>query len=249
MPTALALVGAIVLVAATIAGATLRRRALAVTPGDAKHRPTVYQLAAMVGGERRVVEVAAALLVWSGLFEVREKTKRLVLSGPPSAANEFHPVEIALINAAGFEGAAARSVLDAGIGAAEAVAVDAPGLAVDRATRTRIAAIPGVAGATTALVLGWWLWIQLVTGDPVGWVPVVFGLAFIVAGLALIDPPYATTWGMDIVRERRHELEGSLEIAGLGVTSMPLVEGMSVVALVGRPAMTGSLSGLRNVLR
>ncbi len=93
------------------------------------------------------------------------------------------------------------------------------------------------------------MWIQVASGAPVGWVPVVFGLSFVVAGLSLLDPPYATMWGRDVIRDRRADLEKSLEIAGLGVTSMPLVEGLSVVALVGKKAMTGSLSGLRNVLR
>lgn len=245
---AVTLASSLMLVAAVIVGVAMRRRARAVPPASG-HVPTVYELAAMVGGEQRVAQVAASFLVWNGVFEVRENTRRIVVAAPPTGGADFHPVEVAMVNAAGLEGAPATEVIASGALAAERVAASLPGLAVDRRTRVAIAAVPGVVGSATVLVLGWWMWSVSSSGGRLGWVPVVFGVAAVVAGLALIDPPYSTRAGELVVEERRTAVERDLEVAALGVTSLPLVAGMTVVALIGRKGMTGELYGLRNVTR
>ena len=202
----------------------------------------------MVGGERRVAEVAAAFLVWIGTFEVRENTKRIVVAAAPSPNTDFHPVEVAMLNAAGLEGAPVGIVLGAGRAAAETIPDEIAALAIGHEARGRLAAVPGVVGSVVALVLGWWMLVTSAAGDPLGWVPVLFGVALVVAGTAFIDPPYATDAGLRLIEERRTESEGDLDDAALGVTSLPLVRGLSLVALYGRPAMTGNLIGLRYLL-
>ncbi len=107
----ISLISTLLLIGGVVAGLWYRRWAVAARPGRHRPEPTAYQLAAMVGGGRRVAEVAAAFLVWNGVFEVRENSQRLVLASPPSPPTEFHPVERAMINAAGLEGAPADRVL------------------------------------------------------------------------------------------------------------------------------------------
>lgn len=242
----ISLIAGLVLVLTVAASAGLRRWALASRPGRHRPEPTVYQLAAMVGGPRRVAEVAAAFLVWNGVFEVRENSKRLALAAAPSESTEFHPVERAMINAAGLEGAEAGRVLTAGRLSAEAIGRDLPGLAIASAERARLAAIPAVSGLATALVLGWWMWF---TDGPLGWTPVVCAVAFVVAATGLVELPHATKAGLAYAERRREELAPSFERLPLGITALPVVDAMAIVALEGRPVMNGELTPLRNVTR
>jgi uncharacterized protein (TIGR04222 family) len=246
--TALTLICAVVLAVTVVGGVSYRRAVVRSRRRDRGYEPTVYQLAAMVGGERRVAEVAACFLVWTGTFEPRENTKRVVLAAAPNPNTEFHPVEIAMINTAGLEGASAAAVMGAGRAAAEAVPGDVPALAIDADTRGRLAAIPGVVGSVVALVLGWWLLDASSAGNALGWAPVVFGVSLVVAGTAFVDPPFATEAGRRVIERRRTETEPDLQAAAAGVTNLPLVRGLTLVALYGKPAMTGNLIGLRNLI-
>ena len=245
---ALSLVCSAVLAATVTGGVWYRRAVVQSRRRDRGYEPTAYQLAAMVGGERRVAEVAAAFLVWTGTFEIRENTKRIALAAAPNPNTEFHPVEVAMINTAGLEGAPAGAVIGAGRAAAESVPRDVPALAVDSDTRGRLAAIPGVVGSAVALILGWWMLVASSAGDPLGWTPVVFGVALIVAGTAFIDPPFATEAGRAVIERRRNETEADLEAAAAGVSNLSLVRGLTLVALYGKPVMTGNLIGLRNLI-
>lgn len=153
-----------------------------------------------------------------------------------------------MINSAGLEGAPVNAVLGAGRAAAESIATDIAALAVDPETRGRLAAIPGVVGSIVALVLGWWMLAATSAGDPLGWVPVIFGIALVVGGSAFIDPPYATQAGEAVIERRREQSEADLEQAALSVTDLPLARGLTLVALYGKPAMTGNLVSLRNLM-
>ena len=244
----LSLICSAILAVTVVGGVWYRRAVVRVRRRDRGYEPTAYQLAAMVGGERRVAMVAAAFLLWTGTFETRENTKRIALAAAPNPNTDFHPVEIAMINTAGLEGAPAGAVIGAGRAVAEARPREVPALAVDSETRGRLAAIPGVVGSTVALILGWWLLVASSAGDPLGWTPVVFGIALVVAGTAFIDPPYATEAGRHVIERRRSETEDDLAAAAAGVTNLTLVRGLTLVALYGRPVLTGNLMGLRNLI-
>jgi uncharacterized protein (TIGR04222 family) len=243
----ISLISTLLLIGGVVAGLWYRRWAVAARPGRHRPEPTAYQLAAMVGGGRRVAEVAAAFLVWNGVFEVRENSRRLVLASPPSPSTEFHPVERAMINAAGLEGAQADRVLGAGrLVAAEKVGGDLAGLAIPPSERSRLAAIPSVTGLVVALVVGWWM---LATDSPLGWTPVVCAVALVVAALGLVEVPYATGAGRELIARRREELSADYDRLALGITALPVVSAMTILALEGRLAMNGELTPLRNVTR
>jgi ABC-type tungstate transport system substrate-binding protein len=151
-----------------------------------------------------------------------------------------------MINTAGLEGAEAVRVLTAGRLSAEDVGRDVQGLALAPSERARLAVIPAVAGLATALVVGWWMWA---TDGPLGWTPVVFAVALVVAGTALVELPHATTAGLRFVEKKREELTPSFERLPLGITSLPVVDAMAIIAIEGRPAMNGELTALKNVIR
>jgi hypothetical protein len=101
-------------------------------------------------------------------------------------------------------------------------------------------------GLATALVLGWWMWF---TDGPLGWTPVVSAVAGVVAATGLVELPHATKAGLAFAERRREELAPSYERLPFGITSLPVVDAMAIVALEGRPVMNGELTPLRNVTR
>ncbi len=101
-------------------------------------------------------------------------------------------------------------------------------------------------GLVVALVVGWWM---LATDSPLGWTPVVCAVALVVSALGLVEVPHATRAGHEFIERRREEMSGDYERLALGITALPVLSAMTILALEGRPAMNGELTPLRNVTR
>lgn len=248
-PTLVLVVSAALMVAGLAVAAALRARLLAggdpaVPPDDL----SFYEVALLAGGPRRVADTALAYLTWAGVLEVRETSRKLVLRTPPRPGQPLHPWEAALVNTISRDGSGPAFPLAAATDAAAAIVDAIPGLAVAPAG----AAGPVAAAVGPALVAGVgagvWMWDRTGRGLPVEFVPLVPLLAAAVILVAIRDRPRATRRGRQAVETLRSHYDDDLTVAAAGVTSLPVERAMYVVALYGRPALTGGLSALRTVL-
>lgn len=230
--------------AAFLATRILALRSAGPTTAD----PTFYQAALLAGGPRRVVETALGFLVWSGVIEVRENTGQLVLRAAPPAGARLEPVERALVNSVTMEGAPASFPLSAAAMAARDVERDMGDLLLSPRLTAVVRFVTLVILGVTAVVVGWWTEARLSAGSPVGWVPVAAVVALGLGMWVAVSRPPVTAAGRDVLERLRRRHDPDLEIAAIGVTSLPLERAMYVVALYGREALTGGLLSLRRIL-
>ncbi len=227
----------------------LAARILALrTSGPVTDDPTFYQAALMAGGRRRVVETALGFLVWAGVIEVREATGQLVLRAAPPAGVRLEPVERALVNSVTMEGTPAGFPLSAAALAAADLEREMGDLMLSPRITAIIRFVTLLVLGVTAVVVGWWTEVRLAAGADVGWVPVLALLAVALGVWVAVAPPPVTGSGRQALERLRRRYDPDLEIAAIGVTSLPVERAMYVVALYGREALTGGLLSLRNIL-
>lgn len=212
-------------------------------PGDAN----LYEMAFVAGGPTRVSDTALSYLVWSGAVEVRETTGRLVRIVGPGAVPNLHPVELSVLSAIDPVGVRPDLPMGTGREAARQFVRQPPGLLVP-AWRSLLVDVVVLGGSALVAALAiWWMLSSKVAGS--GFVP-LFGLLAGVVGTwwMVAGRPRLTRAGMDAVENWKTRSDPDLQIAAIGVTSLPMERAMPVVALYGRDALTGGLSGLRTVI-
>lgn len=220
------------------------QRAARAGTGPAE-RLTFYQLAHLAGGRARVAEVAIAYLVWAGLVEVRVNARTLALRSTPSEGVELAPVERALIAMIPSEGGRAALPMSAAREAARSVEASLGGLVV-AGRQSWTVALPALVSAVVAAVIS--VGVSLASDISVGFLPVVAVVAVIVILTALPRGVRLTDAGRAVLGAERERFDPDLEIARVGVTSLPIESGLYIVALYGGDAMTGELSPLRRIL-
>ncbi len=227
-----------------VAPRVFARRATPPYPGD----PTFYQAALMAGGRRRVVETALGFLVWSGVIEVRERTASLVLRALPPADAHLEPVERALIGSVRPEGSSLSMPLSAASLAVSELERRMDGLMLPPWLTATVRFVTLLILGVTVVISGWWMEQRLADGLTVGLVPMVVLAGFGAGWWVLVAPPAVTGTGRASLERLRRRYDPDLEIASIGVTSLPVERAMYVVALYGRDALTGGLGSLRRVL-
>ncbi|GEM_PF-3416637 len=236
---------AIVVAMATFLGARVfALRSSPPFPGE----PTFYQAALMAGGRRRVVETALGFLVWAGVLEVRERTGCLVLRALPPPGARLEPVERALVNSVTAEGTPLSMPLAAASLAAAEMERRMEGLMPPPWLTAVVRFTTLVVLGVTVVVAGWWMEQRLAAGLDIGLVPLVALAGFGMGWWVLVAPSPVTGTGRASLERLRRRHDPDLEIASIGVTSLPLERAMYVVALYGRDALTGGLGSLRRVL-
>lgn len=208
---------------------------------------TLYQVAMLAGGPGRVSDTALSFLAWSGMLEAREISDRLVRAIGVNPVPDLHPIELAVLGAVDPTGVRP----EAATGAAKVAAVEhvsgLEGLVVDpvRGRLVDLAVLLGCGGVAGAGL--WWLAAQ--EAGSTGFVPLVILVALLHAGWWFFSGrPRRTREGDSLVEALRRRYDRDLEIAAIGVTSLPLDRAMPIIALYGRDALTGGLSGLRKVM-
>lgn len=207
----------------------------------------LYQVAMLAGGPGRVSDTALSYLVWSGMLEVRDISNRLVRVVGVHTVPDLHPVELAVLGAIDPSGVRPEAAMGAGRMAAREHVGGLEGLVVDP-PRRRLVDLAVLAGCGAVTGTGaWWLAIQ--QGPGAGFVPLLVLVAILYAGWWFaLGRPRRTRQGDEVLEAMRGRYDGDLEIAAVGVTSLPLRPAMHIIALYGRDALTGSLSGLRKVM-
>lgn len=227
---------------------TLATRSFSVRSGSGvAGELALYQIAMLAGGPRRVSDTALSFLTWSGIVEVRESTDRLVRVVAKTPAADTHPVEISILNAIDVAGVKPGAAMAAGRRAAAHHVDGLDGLVV-RPASVRISSLV-VALGCGGVVAGaaWWI---AATGSPTtGFVPLVALTALVYAGWWISSGrPRITALGVQTLDRLRAHLDPDLQIAAIGITSLPLERAMTVIAIYGRDALTGQLSALRKVM-
>lgn len=217
-------------------------------PGLPPEDLSFYEVALLAGGPRRVADTALAYLLWAGVVEVRETSRKLVLRTPPKAGQPLHPWESALVNTISREGSGPAFPLAAATDAAASIVDALPGLAVAPARAAGPIAAAVAPAVVAGIGAGLWMWRRSADGLPLEFVPLVPLMAAAVTLVAIRDRPRATRRGRQAVEALRRTYDADLAVAAAGVTSLPVERAMYVVALYGRPALTGGLSALRTVL-
>jgi hypothetical protein len=122
-----------------------------------------------------------------------------------------------------------------------------PGLTVDPRL---LLVLDLVAVGGCVLVATWAAWWSLSRdGAAAGFVPLVGTLALVYAiWWALYGRPRVMGAGETCLERIRRDYDSDLALAAVGVTSLPAERAMHVIALYGRDALTGGLSGLRKVM-
>lgn len=245
-PALVASLLAAVLIGVVVVAVVWRSRLMHRGPATAE--PSFYQIAYLAGGPRRVAETALAYLVWAGVIEVRERTRKLVLLAVPRRDQPLEPVERAIVSLVETQGSGVTLPMAAATDAGAAVADEMPGLAVSPADWRRILGAVAAGGLGIVAVVAVWTWARLSADRSLGLVPAVGLAALAVVLVTMTDRPYATLAGDEAVARMREQLDTDLEVAVGGVTSVPIERAMYLVALYGRPVMTGGLSPVRQVL-
>lgn len=214
----------------------------AAPPGEL----TLYQVAMLAGGPVRASDTALSYLTWLGMLEAREISNRLVRVVVNSVP-DLHPIELAVLGAVDPAGVRPEAAMGAGRLAAGRHVRGLAGLLVDPTQRRLIdltvsVGCGGVAGA------GMW-WLAGREGTPAGFVLLLVLVAFLYGGWWFsFGRPRRTRQGDELVEDLRRSFDEDLEIAAIGVTSLPLERAIHIIALFGRDALTGGLSGLRKVM-
>jgi uncharacterized protein (TIGR04222 family) len=227
---------------------SLVMRSLSVRSGSAEAGElALYQIAMLAGGPQRVSDTALSYLTWSGIVEVRESTDRLVRVVAKTPAADIHPIETSILNAIDIAGVKPGAAMAAGRRAAARHVEGLDGLVVSPAS-LRISSLVVALGC--GAVVGGTAWWIAATGSPTtGFVPLVALTALVYAGWWLSHGrPRITGVGAEALDRLRARLDPDLQIAAIGVTSLPLERAMTVIAVYGRDALTGQLSALRKVM-
>jgi uncharacterized protein (TIGR04222 family) len=242
----------LVVIGLGVLAAAARQRRLSAAGRDTPGELTTYQVAYLAGGSRRVAETALAYLTWANLVEARPGGRRLALVGRPREGVPLHPVERELLGRIPMEGGSPALPLSAAVAAAERSVgtpdLDLAGLVIDRRDRRFLHALVLVPALLSALGAGGLMVALAVREAPIGLLPTVPLAAAIVSATALADRSFLTRTGREALAalEIRHRRD--LALADMAVTSLPIEQGLYVVALRGRPAMTGNLAPLRRVI-
>lgn len=208
---------------------------------------TLYQVAMLAGGPGRVSDTALSFLVWSGMLEVRDITDRLVRVVGVNTVPDLNPVEVAVLGAVDPNGVRPEAAMGAGRMAARQNVGGLGGLVVDP-SRGRWIDLAALLGSGAVAGAGLW-WLAAADRAQTGWVPLLVLVALLYGGWWFAwGRPRRTRSGNETLEEMRHRYDGDLEIAAVGVTSLSLERGMHIIALYGRDALTGGLSGLRKVM-
>ncbi|HSJ33586.1 MAG TPA: TIGR04222 domain-containing membrane protein [Acidimicrobiia bacterium] len=208
---------------------------------------SLYQVAMLAGGAARVSDTALAYLTWSGMIEIRESTDRLVRIPGMRTVPDLHPVESSILAAVDASGVRPEAAMGAGRQAArEAVALPADlGVAPKLLLALDLMAVGG-----SGLVASWVAWWTLSRdGAATGFVPLIGVLAVLYSAWWMFSGrPRITGAGAAGLESIRRQYDSDLALAAVGVTSLPAERAMHVIALYGRDALTGGLSGLRKVM-
>lgn len=235
-------------VLALLMAATLGARIWFTRPGEAPGVDlSLYQVAMLAGGPGRVSDTALAYLTWSGMLEVRESTDRLVRIPGMRIVPDLHPVEVSVLAAVDSAGVRPEAAMGAGRQAArEAVSLPS-GLVVEP---RMLAVLDVLAVGGCCLVAAWVAWWSLVkNGSTAGFVPLVGVLAVVYAvWWTFYGRPRVMGDGEACLERIRRDYDSDLALAAVGVTSLSVERAMHVIALYGRDALTGGLSGLRKVM-
>lgn len=235
-------------VLAVLMTATLAVRIWLTRPMEAPELDlSLYQLALLAGGTRRVSDTALAYLTWSGMLEVRESTDRLVKLPGMGTVPDLHPVEASVLGAVDTSGVRPEAAMGAGRQAAREAVSLPPGLVVDARW---LLALDLAALGGCGLVAAWAAWRTLAgEGAAAGFVPLVGVLAVVYAiWWFAYGRPRVMGAGEVLLERVRRVYDSDLELAAVGITSLPAERAMHVIALYGRDALTGGLSGLRKVM-
>jgi uncharacterized protein (TIGR04222 family) len=218
-----------------------------VTAGEAADRDlTLYQVAMLAGGASRVSDTALAFLTWSGMIEVRESTDRLVRAVGIETVSDHHPIEVAVLAAIDRSGVRPEVAMAAGRSTARREIGGLDGLVVDR---VRAGLLTGFVTVASAAVLVGALWWMAGAGSTTGFVPLVGVVAVVFPGWWLMaGRPRVSRSGRRTLERIRGRYDDDLQIAAIGVTSLPVETAMHVIALYGRDALTGGMSSLRKVI-
>ena len=218
-----------------------------VTAGEAADRDlTLYQVAMLAGGATRVSDTALAFLTWSGMIEVRESTDRLVRVVGAESVPDHHPVEVAVLSALDRSGVRPEVAMAAGRSTARREVVGLEGLVVDRVRGGLLTGFVTLASAAVLVSALWWI---TRAGSTSGFVPLIAVVAVVFPGWWLMaGRPRVSRSGQRTLERIRARYDDDLQIAAIGVTSLPVETAMHVIALYGRDALTGGLSSLRKVI-
>ncbi|CAN5768096.1 hypothetical protein BH23ACT5_BH23ACT5_02470 [soil metagenome] len=236
----------VVLLATIVASLVLR--AATTTGGHPVGRHlTLYELALLAGGPGRVSDTALAYLALSGAIEVRESTDRLVRVVRPETVPNIHPVEELVLAAIDPVGVRPEAAMGAGRHAARRHVDPLDGLVVDPRHRVLGNLIVVVGCGVAGLGAAWW--IATTEAPSTGFVPLVALVAVVFAGWwGFGGHPRISGTGRATLEVSRAMYDDDLQIAAIGVTSLPAERAMHVIALYGRDVFTGGLSGLRKVM-
>lgn len=208
---------------------------------------TLYQVAMLAGGPGRVSDTALSYLVWSGMLEVRDITDRLVRVVGINTVADLHPVELAVLGAVDPNGVRPEAAMGAGRMAARDHVEGLAGLAVGSREGRWLDGI-ALVGSGSVVGSGLW-WLAAEDRTQIGFVPlmvllaILYGIWWFASGR-----PRRTRAGDEVLEAMRRHYDEDLEIAAVGVTSLSLERAMHIIALYGRDALTGGLSGLRKVM-
>jgi uncharacterized protein (TIGR04222 family) len=205
-----------------------------------------YQVAYLAGGRKRVALVAFAYLFWSGLLEIRDGSRTVALLKQPPGDIDLAPVEEAILARVPMEGISTVPVQGAAEVAAGWVADEMPDLVTPPRVAWQLAAL-AIVPALLALAASLALIVSLDGGESPGLLATVPFVALAVVIVAWAARPGVTRQGRAVLAEAADRYEADLEIASVGVTSLPVERGMYIVALYGRNALTGGLLSLRRV--
>ena len=236
------------LLAATMIAALLLSRSLRGAPGRVSPGElTLYQVAMLAGGASRVCDTALGYLTYAGYIEVRESTDRLVLRANARTADALHRVEIAILAALDPVGVRPEAAMGAGRKAAREF-VHVPDSLVRSPGRMALADLVVLGGSSAAVVAAAW-WVLASEVVTTGFVPLLAGLGVVLAAWWIwVGRPRLSRNGKEILEYLRQGFDSDLTVASIGVTSLPIERAMRIIALYGRDALTGGLSGLRKVM-
>lgn len=205
---------------------------------------SLYQVALLAGGPRRVCDTALAYLNWAGMIEVRESTDRLVRVAATKTLPDLHPVELSIFGAVDTVGVRPEAAIGSGRQSAREEVDGLTGLVVSPRNRLALGLVV-VIGCGLIVIVG----VARSGGSSAGFLPLLALTSLVyMAWWFLAGQPRVTGAGNQVLEGIRERYDRDLEIAAIGVTSLPVERAMHVIALYGRDALTGGLSGLRKVM-
>lgn len=227
---------------------TLAARSLATRGISADERDLVlYQVAMLAGGPGRVCDTALSFLIWSGIVEVRESTDRLARVVGKTKVPDIHPIEVSILGAIDATGVKPAAALVAGRRAARQQVGGLEGLTVTPGSLLATGLIVAVGCGVVVAGGAWWVAASDSAGS--GFVPLVMLVAVVYAvWWATSGRPRLTAAGQAVLSAIRARHDQDLQVAAIGITSLPMERAMAVIALYGRDALTGGLSGLHKVI-